>query len=479
MEQIAHLHIEKLPEGTLRAIFGPDRGRLAACFFAGILLLSVGVYADDSIRTEAIGSWEGALEVQGITFPVVFHITEDEGELSATMDSSRQNVFGLATTALIRNGGLILIQKQSGIFYRGKLVDGTIVGEFAQGGETYNLVLVRSSPEPSDDDKAGDSTGASLPYTEEEVRFANPRGGHRLSGTLSYMPTTGERPAVILLSGSGQQNRDHAMFGHKPFRTIADRFSRAGFAVLRFDDRGIGKSEGDYVNATSLDFSTDALAAAAFLRRREQIDGSRVGMLGHSEGGIIAQLAASQDAEIAFLVLLSSPGVDGATVYGTQLHTFAGRQADTELPGLDRFLAYSHAARDDVASEKFESLFYELNPDASKEQFRSTRKVLSTNWFQYFLSFDSASVLSELRIPILAVHGGKDKQIEPSANLLAIDSALAESAHPDYEVKQFAGLNHLLQTAETGWPDEYGAIGESIAPDVLDYVTTWLSERFL
>ncbi len=333
-----------------------------------------------------------------------------------------------------------------------------------------------------------------LPYRAETVRFANASAHLELAGTLTLPPGPGPHPGVILVTGQGRQDRDETILGHKPYLVLADRLSRRGFVVLRYDDRGVGESTGDFSAATTPDFASDAVAAFSYLASRPEVDARRVGLLGHSEGGLMVALAARElDTQVAFLVLLASPGLPGAEFYLEQDATEARRRG-LEETAIERRRIRKRGI--------FDVLLSEPDQERAKEKLRATMRAmeltpeeraeiaasgasfdalidqqieqLNTPWHRFFLGYDPATTLGQLRMPVLALVGSRDVQVPPATSLPAISKALKEGACPRYETRELPGLNHLLQTCETGLTDEYAGIEETISPVALDAIGEWV-----
>jgi hypothetical protein len=320
------------------------------------------------------------------------------------------------------------------------------------------------------------------PYTQQEVHFQNFAAHNQLSGTLTVPTRKGPFPAVVLVSGTGHNTRDEDVWGHKVFLVLADALNRKGFAVLRYDKRGVGGSSGDYDAATTADFASDAGAAVAWLKTQAQIDASRIGVLGHSEGGIIAPSVAAADKSVAFVIMIAGPCIRGdklfvlqsamtARAYGAPDDYIAKRQvfdkelysailsAPSESAALDRAKAFiAHGVADRIV-------------DANEAE--SLPKDDTRPWERYFLAYDPAPTLARLTVPVLALNGSLDVQVPAKENLAAAREALKKN--PKATVIELAGMNHLLQDAKTGAPSEYNDIEETMSPKALNIITDWLS----
>jgi len=323
-----------------------------------------------------------------------------------------------------------------------------------------------------------------FPYREEEVRFESPAAAAVLAGTLTRPETEEPVAAVVLVSGVGGHDRDGTLFGHRPFLVLADHLTRRGLAVLRYDDRGIGASKGERRGATTADFTADALAAVRFVRAHPAIDSTRVGIIGHSEGGTIASLAAAETQEVAFIVMLAAPGLAGRE-YNLQFERAMGavrgegeRAAAERAAFQEQILDLLLSVEDDEdARAALKRFLVDLKPPLPPERIAAALDRFLSPWFRFNLRHDPAVTLGALTCPVLAVIGEKDRQVPAAPNLRAIDAALQAGRCASYEVVALPGLNHLFQTAAPGAPSEYGTIEETLAPRLLTLIADWLARH--
>ncbi len=335
-----------------------------------------------------------------------------------------------------------------------------------------------------------------VPYRTDEVRFQNTQDGVSLAGTLSLPRGDGPHPAAILITGSGPQDRDETVAGHKPFLVLADYLTRHGIAVLRYDDRGVAESTGDFETATMREFARDAQAAVAFLQSHRHIDADRIGLIGHSEGGMVAPMAAEQLPEqVAYLVLLASPGITGEQIFYLQ------DAVQARASGVDEQTIARNQRR---KQQIFEILKEEPDLGRAAERLRQTMRsmpiseeekqqiaasgidlddlidqqirLLNNAATRFFLAYDPIPTLSRTTVPVLAVIGGNDLQVPPDENLPPVRDALEAGPCPAYSVHELAGLNHLFQTSETGRPEEYARIEQTFAPAALQLIGEWIAE---
>lgn len=440
---------------------------------------------------EIAGSWSGTLDVMGNRLSLIFHISKIDSTYTTTMDSPAQNALGLPTSKTSFAGNkLEIVATGLGIFYQGTLQGDSIPGTFNQGGIPFPLVLrpvdkpVLNRPqEPK----------PPFPYKTEEVKFTNEKDNIELAGTLSIPDSAGTFPAVVLIAGSGPHDRNETVFGHKPFLVIADHLTRKGFVVLRYDKRGTGKSTGDYPRATTQDFATDAAVAVEYLKTRREVNKSAIGLIGHSEGGVIAPMAASENRDIGFIVLMAGMGEKGIETTMEQ-NRMALELLDMEPENSERSLKAiremfeslsewkgteaDRAALRDRLSQLWEQYPILVKMKLKKDAFvRDQFNAIATPWYRQFLALDPAEYLQKVKCPVLAINGEKDTQVLAEKNLEAIKSALDKGQNYRYETKTYPGLNHLFQECETGRADEYGKIEQTLSPDVLSDITFWIKKQ--
>lgn len=439
------------------------------------------------------GDWNGLLEVPGARLRLVFHIEEKNGTFLATMDSPDQGAFGISASAVTFSPPLLRIQIAALLLeFSGALNDRSeeIEGTFKQGGASFPLKLQRRPFEAPAAPRRPQEPKFPLPYHTEEVIFENQEAGVVLAGTLSLPRKEGKFPLAVLVSGSGPQNRDEELLGHKPFLVLSDFLVRQGFGVLRYDDRGVGKSTGDFASATSADFASDALAAITFLKTRKEVLPNRIGLIGHSEGGMIAPMVAVKAGnDLSFIVSLAGTGVSGEALLLRQ-QELIGRVSGMSEADLKKSRSFNQKAyqlvRADVPSDSLEKALYAdfialLPPGLPKDQqgaaFSQTMGPLHTPWFRFFIVFDPAAVWEKVKCPVLALNGGKDLQVDPVQNLPAIQAALKKGKNRDVTVRVFPALNHLFQHAESGSVAEYEKIEETFAPEAMQAIVEWLRAR--
>ena len=431
------------------------------------------------------GLWQAALEANGLRLRFQLHVNhDDQKHLVAALDSPDQGISGLPAVKVSQK--LTVFHFEIPIVqgvYEGNLnaAKSLITGNWTQGGITRNLNFQRSDQllelaRPQNPKKP-------YPYREEEITFANPKAQISLAGTLTFPSGPGPFPAAILIAGSGPHDRDENVAGHRPFLVLADHLTRKGVAVLRYDKRGIGKSTGNFDQATTEDFAGDATAAFDYLKSRKEINAKKMGFIGHSEGGLIAPMIASRSSDVAWVVLLAAPGLKGEQIMMLQSELIlkAAGFDDERVARARDFSLQSYAlARKEKDPEVLETKLTELvdstgmsttlPPTTLKPQAR----MMTSAWFRFFLDYDPIPALKKTQCPVLALNGDKDLQIASKENLTQIEKALQEGGNKDVQTHELTGLNHLFQHAPTGSPTEYGGIEETFAPEALAFVSDWI-----
>jgi uncharacterized protein len=458
-----------------------------------VLLPLVPLAAQDVSKTPKLdGFWLGTLKAGAQELRVAFTIVATEGKLTATFASIDQGVAGLLVKEVTYQDGKVHfdIPAIKGTFEGKMKQDGTeIEGEWNQGVK-LPLALKRVDKLPTA--KRPQEPKRPFPYREEEITYENKKAKVKFAGTLTLPQGDGPFPAVVMITGSGPQDRDEEILGHKPFLVIADYLTRRGIAVVRVDDRGVGGSTGDNNTSTSADFAEDALCGVAFLKGRKEIDAKNIGLIGHSEGGLVGPLAASQSKDVAFVVMLAGPGLPGEQILIEQnklILQSVGASKETiarQLKWLSIALPIIKEEADGKAAKKrvLEELakWKETADENEKKDVAEFVKPLqgavgqlTTKWFRFFLSYDPRPALRKVQCPVLALNGEKDLQVPCKANLAEISKALREGDNREFMIQELPDLNHLFQRCKTGGVQEYGAIEETIAPVVLETMADWIT----
>jgi pimeloyl-ACP methyl ester carboxylesterase len=438
-------------------------------------------------------TWEGKLGA----IRIILKINEDSTMKlrSAVFDSPDQGAFSLKVSSLKISVDSISAYSAAigGGFYGAFNPSKTeLTGQWKQGGAAP-LTLKRVENKP--DFRRPQMPVGPFPYPEEQVIYHNADRSIQYGATLTIPKAEKLVPAVILITGSGSQDRDETIFGHKPFWVLADYLSRNGIAVLRVDDRGIGQTTGEVANATSADFAKDVLAGIDFLKNHKGIDPKRIGLIGHSEGGIIAPLAANQSKDVAFIVSMAGVGMSGMELWNAQSRTGfvkAGFNEDDlkhmerlfymmfdiskkydDMGDIGRAFEPAFAAWKKQQSAEFLTKAGMSGPDAD-DRVRALAARFYSPWMRYLVSYDPAPVLSKITIPVLALNGEKDIQVLAKPNLEGFKKYLTQAGNKHFKTIIFPGLNHLFQHADTGEISEYIAIEETISPEVLKVITDWI-----
>jgi pimeloyl-ACP methyl ester carboxylesterase len=444
------------------------------------------------------GTWKGRFDK--IPLSIVLRIRPDTahaGRFTGDWDSPDQGGFNFPIGSIDTGDSILFSLPTIGGQYRARLTHDSLKGVWLQAGNRISLDLNRTDTSVlAAAPKRPQLPEKPYPYREEEIIFRNSDSSIQYGATLTIPRNAHRFPAVVLITGSGQEDRDETIFGHKPFLVIADYLSRRGIAVLRVDDRGVGKTTGEVQHATTADFAKDVTAAVQYLRSRPEIDKARIGLAGHSEGGLIAPMVAAQTKDIAFIILLAGPGLKGSDVLKSQIRkgitamgvndTTANAFVDLNSRMVD--MALQPLEKNDL-EERAQAMFREwrgkqsprtlralnLGKDELSEQYlNATMRPLQLPWMRYFLMYDPAPALRKVKCPVLALNGGKDWQVDATRNLPAIKQALEAGGNKQYEIKELPGLNHLFQTAKTGAPSEYVQIEETFSPEALQIMADWI-----
>ncbi len=434
------------------------------------------------------GDWYGTLKTGALELPIVFHLKQKvDGSYEGTVDSPNQGVRGIPISAISVEGRQITLQVAAvqGEFVGALSEDGkTLKGEWKQSGMSLPLELRQGAEPPAP--KRPQEPKPPFPYRTEEVIVINAKANVRLAGTLTLPQGKPPFPAVVFLTGSGAQNRDEEIFGHKPFLVLADYLTRRGFATLRMDDRGVGGSTGDMDQASTLDFAQDALAAVAFLKSRREIDPKRIGLLGHSEGAIIATVAAAQSPDVAFIVLLAGTGVPGEQILYRQAEVIARKSGAPEAAIQrnrqlqERVFEILHREPDDekaaqqIADALAQNLTRGTLSDTQRQSFEAQARAYTRPWFRTFITLNPADYLRKVKCPVLALWGANDLQVDPDLNLPAVQNALKAGGNKRFTVRKLPDLNHLFQKSSSGLPTEYAQIEETFNPTALKIIGDWL-----
>ena len=407
------------------------------------------------------GSWNGELDVMGTKLPLVFNFSPN----GCTMDSPSQNAKGIPAEKTVSDDGTIKVKVgMIGATFEGKMADGEIKGTFTQNGFPLPLTLKAGKLAV----KRPQTPVPPFPYKEESVSFTN--AGYTFNGTLTLPENyTKQTPVVLMVTGSGQQNRDEKLFEHKPFAVIADALARQGIASLRYDDRGWGDKSVNFANFTTDDFRQDAAATLPLLRKRF----NKVGILGHSEGGIIAMMLAAEG-KVDFIVSLA-----GMAISGKETLVMQNRQAMSSI-GLPKDIVDSYCATisnilNEIANgKKTSEITIDGVPDNLKPILKKSLEQANSPYIRHFITVDASKQLSKIKCPVLALNGTKDTQVDCAANTTLLEKGLINSKHT---IKKIEGVNHLFQHCTTGNVVEYQQIEETIASEVLEIIYSWINNE--
>ncbi|MBI5540861.1 MAG: alpha/beta fold hydrolase [Bacteroidia bacterium] len=455
-----------------------------------ITIISTFIYSQNNNEI-----WLGKLNNNGINLRLIIVINNIETDsIKAHMESPDQGANNIKVDEIkFSDDSVFLKLKKLSASYKGKRKDNNLTGIWKQGSYVTDLSfykvdsipVIRRPQEPK----------APFTYEEREITFENKKADIKLSGTLTQPKGKGPFPAVILISGSGPQNRNEEILGHKPFLVIADYLTKNGIAVFRYDDRGIGKSGGVFSTATTLDFATDAEAAFNTLQNVAEIDKNKIGLMGHSEGGMIAPIVAAKNKKISFIVLLAGPGIKITELMKLQIKMVSATDTTQTTAEINENVELSEKiyqvinenADNIIAKEKIKELYKPLfngkdslllkQKGITESSVQAQTFTLLSPWFRYFIAFNPDDYLSKVKCPVLAINGTKDTQVSAIENLEGIKSSLTKSNNKNFTIKLIENKNHLFQTATTGAPSEYNEIEETFAPDVLEIINDWLQKN--
>ncbi len=425
------------------------------------------------------GSWKGELEFQGIKLPLILNIKKNGSVYSSTMDSPKQGAKDIPVdkTDFISNE-LSFEQKMLGATYKGKLTNGKIEGIFSQNGMQLPLTFTPNTGNGSAVNRP-QTPKPPFTYHTEDITFQNPVDKNTLAGTIAQPENFDKnKPILILITGSGTQNRDEELFEHKPFAVIADDFAKKGIATLRLDDRGIGGSSKGSENDTTYNFATDINTAVDYLVSKGY---KNIGLLGHSEGGMIAPMVATMNSKVTFLVLMAGPGtpIDQLLIQQNERAGKLAGQSDLQIIQNEKINSEIYRFIKNYSGNNYDKdlkdfLTKNFAGQLGENAIQNIQKQTSSPWFRYFIKFNPDQYLSKIKIPVLALNGSLDFQVSSKENLEAISKSLKKAGNPDFKTQELPGLNHLFQEAKTGAFTEYAEIEQTISPSALNTMTRWI-----
>lgn len=447
-----------------------------------------------SFGQDILGKWSGVLDVPGKSLRIVINIDTIGQGYKATMESPDQGGPIMELTEItFKENHLMFIFPKFKIEYNGDFINNKIEGTFSQSGHDFPLIFSRGLIEKKTNSRPQEPRSP-YSYNVEDVQFKNAKANINLAGTLTLPKEGNQFPVVVLISGSGPQNRNEELLGHKPFLVLSDFLTKNGIAVLRYDDRGVGKSEGKFETATTHDFAADAEAAIVYLKTRKDINIKKIGLIGHSEGGIIAPIIASRSKDVAFIVMMAGTGLPGNEILLEQ-YKLIGQARGVDVSEMQDDLSVNKQAFDMIKKSKDVNqlksdltVFFTLEFDkdknmslpegVSKEMFIQEQiNQLTSPWMINFIKYDPAQALKKTKCPVLAIIGQNDLQVPAGSNLSAIQKWLKKAGNKDATVKELPGLNHLFQESKTGSPDEYANIEQTISPIALYEIEQWIKLR--
>ena len=468
-----------------------------------LLLIIALLYLVQLKAQDIAGSWQGLINAGGADLHLVFNIKKasDTG-YTATFDSPDQKAFGIACSKVYTSKDSVFIELAiiNGGYKAAWDGKDNFNGVYSQGGAHIPLAMKRiaetGKTEPPKDQVRPQTPKAPYGYFSEDVEYDNADKNLHYGATFTRPNGNGKYPAVIIITGSGIQDRDGTLFGHKLYWVLADYLTKNGIAVLRVDDRGAGKSSEGKNVATSYDFSYDVESSLNYLETRPDINNKHIGLIGHSEGGIIAPMVAARRKDISFIVLWGAPAIGGARIQTEQI-TDAYKSQGIDTTALDAFKnlnlnileQFNSSANTDTLDHHIVTIFNQWKSDQNQKVlsalwpngiiqpdalFGNYNRLYTSAWWRFFISYDPAKDLSKVKCPVLAINGSKDVQVRAQPNLTRIKKILTQNGDKDVEIKELTGLNHLLQTATTGDVSEYQKISETMSPEALNIICSWI-----
>lgn len=448
-------------------------------------------FANRSISqsTTLEGYWKGPLKLTNRDVPLIFHfVRQPDGAYKGTFDSPDENLSGLRCSMItITSDSLHMEMEVVKSIYDGRIMNDTIVGKWKQRGAELPLTLYRITVKDAIQLKP-QTPIPPFPYNTEDVQYKNTDGKINYGGTITYPKDAEKHPAIVLISGSGQQDRDCSIMGHKWFLVLADYLTRKGFVVLRVDDRGMGQTTGDVLNATDADFAIDVEQGINYMKTRKEVNIKKIGLIGHSVGGIIAPMVAARNKDVAFVVMLAGPAVGGA-ILNEEQNVANLRKHGLSDSTIQAFFRPFHRGLQQAAINAKDDKEFELmvrdvfmrikeHPKSSTTEAAVMETIKTYNglrnpWTKFYMTYKPTKDIAKLKMPVLALNGSKDTQVYAEMNLPLIKKAL-QKGNGLNKIMELEGLNHLFQKCTTGEIDEYGKIEETVNPEVLKIISDWL-----
>ena len=449
-----------------------------------ILLLITVLVSSLAIGQEITGQWNGLLKVPGAQLRIVANISKTETGYVSTVDSPDQNANGIPVAATTFENSILKLEiPVINGSYEGTLnKDNIIVGKLTQNGQSFEVNLSKEIVQKQVFSRPQEPKKP-YPYYTEDVKFLNKTANITLAGTLSLPKKEGNFPAVILITGSGAENRDEEIFGHKPFLVLSDYLTKKGIAVLRLDDRGVGESTGNTNTSTTVDFASDIQAGVDYLKTRTEINKKKIGLIGHSEGGLIAPMVAGNSKDINFIVLLAGPGLRGDKILLLQNELIKRQNGKPEIEiqkekeifkGVYDLVIASSLNDGNLKSNITSYLKTQYNDPSKDADVELIIAQVTNTWWYNFIKLDPVPFLEKVKCPVLALNGSKDLQVPAEINLEAIKKTLINSGNKKVTTKILPNLNHLFQECQTGAPSEYETIEQTFSPIALEEISNWL-----